>query len=191
MVGSPQYGYKRKGFTLAELLVAMSVFGIISTFSISKGITAYNNSVKKALLKETFSTFNGALHELMLEGTIRFHPVGQSNFPVRKFLEKLNALKICEVHAFNEGCVSDASQVDQGGRLPNGVEVGIKVGYYIDIFIDYNGNKGPNIIGDDQLMVYYNDMDVDAWGRRPGQMNAGPLDPQGVPNYDLYVSLFK
>jgi prepilin-type N-terminal cleavage/methylation domain-containing protein len=51
---------KRLGFTLAELLIALAILGVIATFSIPKVLQAQQDSKWKAMAKEAASTFSAA-----------------------------------------------------------------------------------------------------------------------------------
>jgi prepilin-type N-terminal cleavage/methylation domain-containing protein len=53
----------KPGFTLAEIVVAMGVLGVISTFNVTKVLTAQQATRNTALAKEAASTITGAYQE--------------------------------------------------------------------------------------------------------------------------------
>lgn len=52
--------FKEKGFTLAELLSALAILGVIATFTIPKVLNASQNGQKVAIAKEIASSISGA-----------------------------------------------------------------------------------------------------------------------------------
>ena len=182
---------KKLGFTLAEVLVALGVMSVISTFTLSKVVTAHQVTVKKAIFKETLSALESTLNLLRMEGSLVFHPAGFTPFNPNNLLLKMSALKTCTTNPLVNGCITgDYPSWTHGFVLANGAQVAIKTGWYIDIAIDYNGAEGPNIRGEDQLIVYYNDLEYSFAGRRPGRMSATSSDWPGIDNYTLYDSLY-
>lgn len=60
----------RKGFTLAELLIALAILGLIAVFTIPKVLVAQQDEAKKAKAKEVASAISGALQAFKLENTL-------------------------------------------------------------------------------------------------------------------------
>jgi prepilin-type N-terminal cleavage/methylation domain-containing protein len=152
---------KRNGFTIAELLISMSILSVISSFFIVKTITVYNNRARNAIFKEFISTWSQAVYEGVLTGDLAPTKTGWNNY----FGSKLNAVRICTNDTvFSQGCWT-ASMVGTFGEgaivLPNGVHVaGIRnnngLGQYSDgIIVDYNGPNGPNVWGEDTMHIAY------------------------------------
>lgn len=59
----PSIGRKSRiaiGFTLAELLIALGILGVIATFTIPKVLSAQQETQKKAIAKEVASMITGA-----------------------------------------------------------------------------------------------------------------------------------
>ena len=52
------------GFTLAELLIALAILGVIATFTIPKILTSQANSQRNAIAKEVMSMISGAHQQL-------------------------------------------------------------------------------------------------------------------------------
>jgi prepilin-type N-terminal cleavage/methylation domain-containing protein len=57
------------GFTLAELLIALGILGVIATFAIPKILVAQQDTKRKAVLKETMA----ALQNMIWEGVQTDH----------------------------------------------------------------------------------------------------------------------
>lgn len=58
------------GFTLAELLIALAILGVIATFTIPKIIVAQQNEQRKAIAKEAAGTLSGAFTSYKLASGI-------------------------------------------------------------------------------------------------------------------------
>jgi prepilin-type N-terminal cleavage/methylation domain-containing protein len=61
---------KSKGFTLAELLIALLILGEISTFTIPKIIVAQANARYNAVAREDIAALSGAHQQHMLSGNL-------------------------------------------------------------------------------------------------------------------------
>ena len=151
---------RHKGFTLAELLTALGVLGVIASFSIPKMLYAQELQQRKALLKETVALISQIQYEGVVTGELT------ANTNTSYFSNRLNALQIC-TDAAAQGCwtsgYNSGDKNEPGARLANGVEmVGFNWGdnlgagrYGNVITIDYNGAKGPNQVGEDVLRLCY------------------------------------
>lgn len=71
--GQPKSCHHRptSGFTLAELLIALAILGVIATFTISKVLTGSQNSQFNAVAKEDIAMVTGALQTAQLNGTTK------------------------------------------------------------------------------------------------------------------------
>ncbi len=58
------------GFTLAELLIALAILGVIATFTIPKILTAQQSQQYNAIAKEDASILSGALQQASFQGTL-------------------------------------------------------------------------------------------------------------------------
>lgn len=59
-----------KGFTLAELLIALGILGVIATFTIPKVLNAQQSSQNRAVTKEAAAAVSGAHTVLQLNSTL-------------------------------------------------------------------------------------------------------------------------
>jgi prepilin-type N-terminal cleavage/methylation domain-containing protein len=66
----PKSRKRFKGFTLAELLIALAILGVIATFTIPKIITGSQNGQKLAAAKEVASMISGAYQQAQAAGII-------------------------------------------------------------------------------------------------------------------------
>lgn len=61
---------RAKGFTLAELLIALAILGEIATFTIPKIIASQQNGQRNAQMKETVATIAAAYQQAQLSGIV-------------------------------------------------------------------------------------------------------------------------
>lgn len=61
---------RKSGFTLAELLIALAILGVIATFTIPKVLNSSQNSEWNAIAKETVSMISGAYSSYKLNNTV-------------------------------------------------------------------------------------------------------------------------
>lgn len=59
-----------KGFTLAELLIALAILGVIATFTIPKILSSQQNNSNVAKAKEVASMISGAYQKAQLDGAV-------------------------------------------------------------------------------------------------------------------------
>lgn len=184
---------RRLGFTLAELLIALTILGVVATFTIPKILSSQQNDKKKAVFRETIAMFS----ELVYTGQLTGDLSGQ-NFDTYIF-PRVNAVRLCTSDAVTENCwthaVPGGSNADEGLILPNGATVagigdGSGSGPYRQLFyIDWNGDQLPNTDGDDQLRVRA------CWGvgtcstsQRPGTIIA---EPGQASSMALFAEIFQ
>ena len=171
---------RKRAFTLAEVLIALVLLGIVAVFTIPNILVSQAKSRDKALFLETIA----ALQSTVYSGNLN-QSIGQSASLTAYLASQLNAIQTCSVNFQTEGCYTVMTPVAQnmgGFVLPNGVTVSDIASFpvtnctnnptafvcYDGWAIDINGNQPPNAFGQDRLA-----MDIH-WGGVAG------VDSQGV-----------
>jgi prepilin-type N-terminal cleavage/methylation domain-containing protein len=171
-----------KGFTLAEILVALSIIGLIAAFTIPKFVSSTDSQKRKAVIREAYSTVSESLYTGMQDGL-----VSTTTFPTY-FVNNLRSARFCTTNATTQGCWTAGNAMMNGaatrpalvfhngavlaGFTPAAFAGGIQGGQMV---LDWNGIKPPNIAGEDQMlmcMTYVgNNTLTNAWGvLRPGEI---------------------
>ena len=139
------------GFTLAELLIALVILGVIATFTIPKVLQNDADNKKDAIFKETIS----ALYAVVRSANYS-QPSGSG---YDYYSNNLNHVVGCPSDASAEGCGAVGPGSTNPGLLLHNGAVILDINQPIDgsnwgednITIDWNGSEGPNTVGDDQL----------------------------------------
>lgn len=194
-----------KGFTLAELLIALAIIGAIATFTIPKILQANKYNQKKLVLRETIATIDHIFYEIGQATRV------DASTNLNVYLQtRLNAVRYCPNNSIGEGCWT-AAMADPGGLnsddaigaiLHNGAYIaGLgsntndptpldNTRPYVSFLIDYNGPAGPNVEGEDTLFVEY------CWYRQCTNLGAGytgrgdSVHPEGDDSVALFLSVF-
>jgi prepilin-type N-terminal cleavage/methylation domain-containing protein len=150
------------GFTLSELLVSLTVLGLIAGLTVPSMVNSVVVSKRLALLKETKQVLQSIVTEGIQNGDLRAASSWTDWTTInanRAYLRsKLNATKVCPSNAVTEGCIGNTSTsgVDPhvatsltgyAQVLPNGVTIasgGNAVAQGGVIVIDMNNKEGPN-----------------------------------------------
>jgi prepilin-type N-terminal cleavage/methylation domain-containing protein len=157
---------KLAAFTLAELLIALVILGLVATFTIPKLLTVVGNNQNKAVLKEAYSTLSHLIATGINNGAIKTTASNDGAY----ILNNINYVKRCPTNATTEGCINGlASGIVASGFgneslrpavvLSNGAVI-----YGLDnsssnwwgmnfIVIDANGTDLPNTLGQDALFL--------------------------------------
>lgn len=186
--------FRLNGFTLAELLIALGILGVIATFTIPKLLQSQQNSEKKSVFKETIAALSDITYTGNISGDLTRDNINTFIF------QKMNAVKICPADASSQGCwpnthpAFNVGETTEGGAtLHNGAVIaGIKataVTDYESFIMDWNGPDSPNTEGDDQILLLL------CWER--GGCNGGTVkngtvmaDPASAASVTLYESTF-
>jgi prepilin-type N-terminal cleavage/methylation domain-containing protein len=173
------------GFTLAELLIALAILGVIATFTIPKVLSNQSDTRKAAVMKETI----GAISELVHRGWSA--KLLNTTYSGSYIMQYINATRICNTNSATQGCWSMADptpdqSTEPGFMLSNGsVVAGISdsVNLYNTFIVDWNGAAGPNTEGSDQIvlrMCYGNAISDCLNQVRPGTISAAADYPASV-----------
>ena len=144
----------KRGFTLSELLIALSVLGVIATFTIPKILDSGSNAQRNAILKEAHAALELASYEGYTLGQVNENIAYAS--VINYFMGKLNNVKQCPNDMVAEGCwpagldfagTLYTEEDDPGMTLHNGAVINFWPGYtnasfgntVLPINIDWNG----------------------------------------------------
>ena len=182
----------RLGFTLAEVLITLGIIGVVAAMTIPSIINKTNKKELQTSFKAAYSILSQAVSQVVTEegGNLRktyvyTEPIDSTSsgvwYPNNKLIadklySKLKVIGECNytgsVRTFNKS--SDSPQIDRGTVKPNRAlangmcfNVGMNAGQ-INLTIDTNGTKGPNILGYD---IFYFDID-DSDKLRPKQASS-------------------
>lgn len=181
----------RQGFTLAEFLMVIAVLGIISIFTIPKLLQNQANTKKKAVYRETIATVENFFYKVRTTG--EYTPYTLSTL-IHKYI---NASKFCS-QGVSQQCWDHTN--DTGGIptysafvLHNGAVVGGYsdccdwgggiMGHYF--MIDWNKEEGPNVCGEDQMLLWACTGTADCWG-----LPVNKLTPLDACSRTLYEDIF-
>jgi prepilin-type N-terminal cleavage/methylation domain-containing protein len=78
----------KKGFTLSELLIALAILGVISTFTIPKVLQSQTDGKYKAIAKEAAGTISDAFQQHRLRNTIT------ATMGIRHLTQYMNYVKV-------------------------------------------------------------------------------------------------
>lgn len=178
----------KRGFTLAELLIAISIVGVVSALTIpALVVNVQKNSVGASLSKAT-NTLATASKMLIASGgyatTKISHVACTSNFPERlKHYAKLHQIDAAEVPVYtdyngsapsetakykNDATCQDHAYITDEGMLFIFSE-GTPEDTSYSVFVDVNGTEPPNSLGKDLfLLVVDDDGTVIPYGSRRG-----------------------
>jgi prepilin-type N-terminal cleavage/methylation domain-containing protein len=182
--------YRRFAFTLSELLISLSVLGLISAITLPQVFTSVNKVKEKAIFKEAYSLLSTLAMEVSLQET---DP--SSSHLLEKLRTKVNVNKLCSANVVSEGCwfagqPADNESTEAGFIMHNGANVyglhtlGASSG--IDaMWIDVNAGSPPNKIGQDILKVnvcYIENQECHDWTAPgyKGTISSGAVTPGGI-----------
>jgi prepilin-type N-terminal cleavage/methylation domain-containing protein len=164
-----------KGFTLSELLVSLSVLGLIAALTLPSIFNSLNLQKRRALFKDTMQVIAQAHYEGFINGDIT---VGSNR--MEYLVNKLNAVYTQETACTEGYHVVSIPNNHRCAVLPTGVMVNFRdAGTDMGVaYVDINGSEGPNSpgpSGDRFYLGYYSGetLSVSHWGRqfKPGEVN--------------------
>lgn len=151
---------KKRGFTLAEVLIAMGVIGVIAAMTIPALMTSYREKEWEAKLKKSFAIATTACERMLVEENVAhanetalYTASGSTSDTIKKYFKVLKT----PTYTAASGSGATATPASSKIVLPDGVQMTITVnttnqGFNFDV--DLNGDdtsKGrPNEAGADQ-----------------------------------------
>ncbi len=165
----------KKAFTLAELLIALTVVGVVAVLTVPHVMKNTFTKANIAVLQQTYSQFADTIPAAMLEMRIRsledmdLPLVSDTETQAHAFMKKyFDVTKDCG--STQTGCFADiykdinatsrenfASSADTFFILANGAAVGLESNIRGYFFIDVNNIEPPNILGRDLFVAYITD----------------------------------
>lgn len=169
---------KRKGFTLAEILIALIIIGVIVALAVPAAVENVNKRSLYSGLRSSYDLFNGATRMLLVQSKGNFTGYFKnSDDMANKYCSVMDCVDTCAANTRNGQCfvstfksLSQSSIWTSGGNtrivLANGVTMyvelnnsncssaGVTYGGTSNnlcgkLHVDTNGFRGPNTTGRD------------------------------------------
>jgi len=171
-----------KGFTLAEVLVTLGIIGVVSAMTVPSLVQNYQRQSYVTQLHKVYNELNQGLVQYMNErNAINLTEAGlTSNAAAESFIKKY--FRIVQTCDTTTNCFADSYKTVSGADYSNAMEktiksyilasgASIRPNYaksgekLINLAVDINGEKGPNIHGRDLFFLFiYNNALVDDRG---------------------------
>ena len=107
----PSSEAKTRGFTLAELLIALAILGVVATFTIPKVLQSYGSSQHVSVSKELVGMVSGALESYKASNTITATTKMRDLTPYFNYIQLDTAASVDGV-PLASGTISCAAPVD-------------------------------------------------------------------------------
>lgn len=166
---------KQNAFTLAEVLIALALLGVVAAFVITKVLQSSGDSHRKTVFREAFGEVSKVTRENFVLNTWPATPAEVDQY----FQKKLNILSVNTPTLHPDGTTTYSYTLQNGAIL-----------YYREnaqkhphFLIDYNGSTPPNQQLQDILSFWANmEQDDSFWcGMRTGGI--GVPDPSICPSF--------
>ena len=191
----------QNAFTLAEVLITLTILGIIAAITIPNLVNTWRKHARTAQLKEAYSLINQAVKLSIAEnGPVNTWNNLNNNDNQRNLERDYLApyLKVEKIYTFNGKKIWEVKNirgnVDQtlysGLLLQNGMRItsnGDTANGIIKLFVDVNGKQGPDTYGNDVFLfaIVIGDATVDSkWKNSAGQVTTWA----GRPNPGYYTN---
>jgi prepilin-type N-terminal cleavage/methylation domain-containing protein len=197
----------RNGFTLSEILITLAILGVCLAIGIPLLAQQREKSVRNAAMKEVVLMLSEITREGVVSGDLTISNL--KNF----YFSRINANQLCDSgmngcwDVTSQGVVAYDEQLDPGLILPNGVRITgfdnccnqLANQWHNGIAIDWNGTKGPNLMGEDQLHVQacFGPEDCTLLSYPGYTVKVGTIGPnhtvaaQDAQNLQLWLEIFK
>lgn len=169
----------RQAFTLAEVLITLTVIGVVAAITISSLFINTNDMKYKSAYKKAFADIAIAVNKASNEGNfisaIQFDSAtNTANFEALR--DQFKTIKICDSNnnydCWNEDGefltpiegaslprISGSSFIDSNGRCWSQYSSGERI-----ILVDTNSNQGPNRMGKDRWAFYLDNNQTSGYG---------------------------
>lgn len=178
---------KKHGFTLAEVLLAVTIVGVIVALTIPSLLRNTHEKSRMALLKGTVATVSSVIQsEMLKQRTTEITSTDIYKNP-KAFLEKFELAKSGEPFGTTYKRYSDAtetndvlipdedSETQASVLLKNGVGLGIvndKENSTTSVIVDLTGSDKPNMVGADYYIMKIEWYDNETSGIRAGDVTS-------------------
>ena len=147
----------KKAFTLSEVLVTLSIIGVVAVMTIPTLVQRYKTVEYTSRAKKTYSELTNAMAEILRQGEAkRLSEVNMDELIENSFDSFIKVVSTYNGFGYATKKLNEDSytiEVDKVYLLPDGAMFGIKKkadgdpGY--KLVVDVNGKKEPNTIGRD------------------------------------------
>ncbi|HPT41311.1 MAG TPA: type II secretion system protein [Candidatus Gastranaerophilaceae bacterium] len=200
---------RKKGFTLAEVLITLTIIGVIAALTIPNLIASYQKQQYVTQLKKVYTEISQAMKQVMADEGINKLTLSDTLYcdyengcdldealqrVGNDFLKKyFKVIKDCGTEYPSPCFASKYNTINgnEGSVIPSGYSV-INVGgasisifptqkqYSGTIYVDINGLNPPNIYGRDLFtMAFFYDGSIDEFGINP-QCRKGEISVNGL-----------
>lgn len=161
---------KKFAFTLSEVLVTMSIIGVISALTVPTLVNSYQRKAQALQLRKTVSDIENAVDMLITEeGKTKFSATSYYNNLDGFITNRLKTIKTCTKDKTNECFANENYNTINGAAgsaftcegnsyvLASSAAICMtKSGTSVKVNIDVNGQDGPNIGGRDMFIFMIN-----------------------------------
>ncbi len=120
-----------KAFTLSEVLITLTIIGIIAGITISMIHAQYDELVRKAQVKKTYSKLSNTMYRVIADGGSMFFKIDADDYKnvkdwFDKYLKKyLGTIKVCYD---TSGCWNDGDSYNMDGSIAYKNRTGVGIG---------------------------------------------------------------
>ena len=169
------YSLRKKGFTLAEVLITLGIIGVVAALTIPTLISNYKQKALDNQFKKTYSMLNQVL--LKVQGDFGYPPkcyvsgengavVSECSAYRDKFIGELKVARICENKAYENGCIAEYNGFDTLIKDQHKDDEDYDEDYWQD-YADRNcgsfnqsqilNNKRVYVLADGTILFFFND----------------------------------
>lgn len=200
---------KKKGFTLAEVLITLSIVGVIAVLTVPSVMKNYRYKTYTASLQKTYSQITDAVQAIMNDemttdfsqttaSVINDCTAGAEKGPCYFLRNYFKVANECGAGGFNTPCTGEAYKSFFGDdaqtfgrdfciRTTNGATICMRYdpeNQAKTFFLDINGPSAPNITGLDAFVIQVlNDGSVVDWSGDSARCNTKSSEYNNIADY--------